>query len=269
MRSILLHIDNDEGLAARVQVALDLARSFDGHITCVQAIPFVVGMPGDFYGAVAAQMLPEFREAADKLRAKIEENLANEGVPWTWHQDEGPAVERLLQFAGLSDIALVGCCDPIGKGYAPLPGDLAIRSRTPVLIVPPSSAGFDARGPAVIGWDGSPEACRALRAAVPLLAGARSVTLATVHEGSDRGFDLPPTSGAEYLARHDIACEIVEFPAVKSIARVLTDAAMVRNASYLVMGIFGHARIVETVFGGVSRELLAHPPVPLPLLAFH
>lgn len=269
MRSILIHIDDDACLKARIQVALDLARSFDGHVTCVQAIPFVVGMPGDLYGTMAAQMLPELREAADKLRAKIEGDLANEDVSWSWVQEDGPAVDRLLQFTNLSDVVIVGCCDPVSKGYAPLPGDLAIRSRTPVLIVPPKVVGFDTRGPALVAWDGSPEACRALRAAVPLLARSQSVTLATVTEKSERAFDLPPTSGAEYLSRHGIPCEIVEFPAVKSIAQVLTDAAMVRDAAYLVMGVYGHARLVETLFGGVTRELLAHPPVPLPILAFH
>jgi nucleotide-binding universal stress UspA family protein len=90
-----------------------------------------------------------------------------------------------------------------------------------------------------------------------------------VSEDSERRHDLPPTDGAEYLSRHGISCEIVEFPAVKSIAQVLTDAALVRDAAYLVMGAYGHARLVETVFGGVTRELLANPPVPLPILACH
>jgi hypothetical protein len=179
MRSILLHIDEDDCLEARLQVSLDLARSFDGHVTCVQAMPFVLGVPGDLYGTMVAQMLPVVRDNADKLRGRIEADLANEDVSWSWIQDDGPAIERLLQFTGLSDIAIVGCCDPISKGYAPLTGDLAIRSRTPVLIVPPKVVGFDSRGPAVVAWDGSPEACRALRAAVPLLARSQAVTLAT------------------------------------------------------------------------------------------
>ncbi|HTM97013.1 MAG TPA: universal stress protein [Croceibacterium sp.] len=269
MRSILLHIDDDACLDARIAVALDLARAFDGHVTCVQAMPFVIGMPGDLYGTIAAQMLPEFRELADKLRARIEAHLIKEDVSWSWVQDDGPAIERLLQYTGLSDIAVIGCCDPLRKGYAPLTGDLVLRSRTPVLIVPPKAAGFDTDSPAVVAWDGSPEARRALRAAVPLLARSQAVTLATVREPSERKHDLPPTDGAEYLSRHGISCEIVELPASESIARVLTDAALVRRAGYLVMGAYGHARLLETIFGGVTRELLAHPPVPLPILACH
>jgi nucleotide-binding universal stress UspA family protein len=269
MRSILLHIDDDKCLEARIQVALDLARSFDGHVTCVQAVPWVIGMPGDFYGGMAAQLVPALQEAADKLRERIEGDLANEDVSWSWVQADGPAVDRLMQYTGLSDITIVGCCDPIRVDDSPLPGDLAIRSRAPVLVVPPSAVGFDSRGPALIAWDGSPEACRALRAAMPLLERASSVTFATVHEKSERRHDLPPTNGAEYLSRHGVTSEIVEFPAVKSIAHVLADAAMVRDAAYLVMGVYGHARMTETIFGGVTRDILAHPPVPLPILACH
>lgn len=269
MRSILLHIDDDPCLEARIQVALDLARCFEGHVTCIQVIPYVVGMPGDFYGSMAADLVPAFQEAADALRARIEGNLANEDVSWSWVQEDGPAVDRMLKFTSLSDIAVVGCCDPLRKDYSPLPGDLAIRSRTPVLVVPPKSTGLDCGGPALVAWDGSPEACRALRAALPLLARSSSVTLATVREKAERRYDLPPTDGAEYLSRHGISCEMVEFPAATSIAHALGDAAMVRNASYLVMGVYGHARLVETVFGGVTREVLANPPVPLPILACH
>lgn len=269
MRSVLLHIDDDPCLDARIQVALDLARQFNGHVTCVQPVPFAMGMPGDFYGSVTAELGPAYQEAADNLKARIETDLANEDVSWSWVQENGNAVELLMQLTGLSDVVLVGCCDPLHKGHSPLAGDLAIRSQTPVLVVPPTAKRLDAQGPALVAWDGSPEACRALRAAVPLLALSSSVTLATVQEDVKRAYDLPPTGGAEYLSRHGIASEIVELPRTKSIAQVLVDAAIARKASYLVMGVYGRPRLAEMVLGGVSRELLAHPPLPLPVLAYH
>ena len=36
-----------------------------------------------------------------------------------------------------------------------------------------------------------------------------------------------------------------------------------REAAYLVMGAYGHWRLVETVLGGVTRELFADPPIPI------
>ena len=54
MKSILLHIANDRAMTARLQVALDLARASNGHITCLQAISYEVFAPGDFYGSAMA-----------------------------------------------------------------------------------------------------------------------------------------------------------------------------------------------------------------------
>jgi len=54
MKSILLHIDHDAAMTARLQVALDIARATNGHITCLQAISYNVFTPGDVYGAAVA-----------------------------------------------------------------------------------------------------------------------------------------------------------------------------------------------------------------------
>ena len=42
MKSILLHIDSDGCMQARLQVALDMARACNGHITCLQAVSYEV-----------------------------------------------------------------------------------------------------------------------------------------------------------------------------------------------------------------------------------
>ncbi|MDX1704625.1 MAG: universal stress protein, partial [Altererythrobacter ishigakiensis] len=67
MKSILLHIGDDEGLEARMQVALDLARAFEGHITCLQAVTYEIFAPGDFYGSAMAAAMPVIRENAEAL----------------------------------------------------------------------------------------------------------------------------------------------------------------------------------------------------------
>jgi hypothetical protein len=72
------------------------------------------------------------------------------------------------------------------------------------------------------------------------------------------------TRSGQYLTRHGIACELVEMPFEHgSIAGVLADVAGRRDAAFLVMGAYGHSRLVETVFGGVTREILAAPPLPI------
>lgn len=269
MRSILVHIAGDDFLSARLHVALDLARSTGGHVTCLQAIPYEMGIPGDLGGFVGAQLMPAMHEAADSLRERVQRDLAGEDVSWSWIQEDGMPESRLIRAAGLADVIVLGS-DEQGRGASSgFAGAVAIRARAPVLLVPPEARNFDPRGLAFVAWDGSPEACHALRAALPLLANSRDVVLATVvGEGVEEGFDTPLTEGAEYLSRHGVACEIVELPrGGRAIDEVLTSAARAREATYMVMGAYGHTRLIETIWGGVTRALFAHPPMPL--LACH
>ena len=264
MRSILLHIADDESLEARTQAALDLARAFDGHLSCLQAAPYEYGVPGDFYGGMLADMVPILREAAEKLRKQCESRLAPEDVRWSWDHEDGRAHEHLLRQSSLSDIVVLGSREPLSKGPSLLARYLILRLRTPMLLVPEHVNGLNCTGAAVVAWDGSAEASRALKAAVPLLSKARSVVLASVLGESDSGIDLPAVEGAEYLSRHGIACEMVEHSFEHgSVAEVLTDVAARREAAYLVMGAYGHSRFVETVLGGVTREIFDKPPLPI------
>jgi nucleotide-binding universal stress UspA family protein len=265
MRSILLHVHDDDCLEARLQVALDLARAFDGHLTCLQAIPYALGLPGDLYGVTLAEMQPALRKAAAGARERLERRLGAEDVAWDWIEEDGLAYEELLRRSGLSDVIVLGSRDALRNGPAPLVGDLVLRARMPVLIVPPGAAGLDCSGAAVVAWDGSLEASRALRGALPLLAKARSVELISVRgKNGEPDVDLPPTEGAEYLSRHGVACELTELSAGGgTIAQALMGAAAARQAAYLVMGAYGHMRLFETVWGGVTRELFGAPPLPI------
>lgn len=265
MRSILLHVHDDDGLESRLQAALDLSRSFDGHVTLLQAISYAVPLPGDFYGGLGVDLIPAIQQQAADLRAKLEARLAGEDARWSWIDEAGWAESRLLEHAALSDVLVVSASDPEARGPSRLAGDVAINARTPVLVMPESARGFDPSGSALVGWDGSPEASRALRAALPLLAKASSVTLATVEgkHGGD-GFDLPPTSGAEYLSRHGIACELAELPRDNlHPSQVLVGAAQLMGSGLMVMGAYGQSRLIESMMGGVTHRVLADPPVPL------
>jgi len=266
MKSILLHIQDDNGLESRIQVALDLARAFDGHITCLQAIAYETTMPGDYYGSMFTQMVPMMRKHADELRRRLEDDFANEGVSWSWVEEVGLPERRLLQNAALHDIVVVGAAVPETREGSPsrIAGSLAIYSSTPLLVVPEYANGFDPNGAAMVCWNGSVEASNALRAAVPLLCRAKSVELVTVGEQEDADSLLPPIGGAEYLARHGVEASIAEVAQRGAkVAEVLLSAADVRKASYLVMGAYGRSRLMEGVFGGVTHRLLSDPKIPL------
>ncbi len=267
MKSILLHIDHDRAMNARLQVALDIARATNGHITCLQAVSYEVFAPGDFYGSAIAAAMPVIKENAEKLRAEIEKELEHEGVPWDWRFVYGIAQHRLLEHSPLADVVILGPSDvgEGGRGPSSLVGDLVLKAPVPVLVVPEDARSFDVSAPMMVAWNGSSEACVALRAAVPLLACSCKVTLVSVAETSDKArFDFPSTEGAKYLSRHGIDCEIVEIPRGEAkIADTLFSAAQMRECGLMVMGAYGHSRLAEMLLGGVTRRMLSDPQMPI------
>ena len=267
MRSILLHVGDDSCMEARLQVALDIAREFNAHVTCCQPVSFDIAVPGDLYGTMVAELVPVIQDNADKLRTRLSARLANEDVTWDWQQERGPSRQLLARAATLADLVVLGACDPAsdGKGPSALAGYLAVYGRSPLLVVPEAVRPFDLSGAAVVAWNGSLEAANALRGAVPLLRRASSVTLANVCEDVDApGVSLPSFDAAEYLSRHGTTCEIVSIERGQhSVGQAVAEAAAARDAAYLVFGAYGHSRAVETMFGGVTRELLSAPPLPV------
>ena len=267
MKSILLHIGSDAGLEARIQASLDLARAFDGHLTCLHSVNYPIFAPGDIYGSALAVSLPAVQEAAAELRKKVETDLANEDVTWEWRECNGPVEYRLLERSALNDVIVLGASDVVDDDIGPsrLAGELLARARTPVLVVPKDLKRLDCSGPALIAWNGSTEASMALRAALPLLQRSSSVILGSIAENRKRKrYDLPPTEGAEYLSRHGVECEMVEIPQGEgSISDTLFTLAASRDCAYMVMGAYGHSRLAEFLLGGVTREALTAPRLPI------
>lgn len=267
MKSILLHIAPDAAMNARLQAVLDLARVGNGHITCLQAVSYEVFAPGDFYGSAMAAAMPVIKEAAENLRSEIEAMLAKEDVAWDWRFVYGMAEHRLLEAAALADIVVVGPSDAGegGRGPSGLVGTLALKAPVPVLVVPTGTTRLDVTAPMLVGWNGSAEACVALRRAVPLLAQAARVYLASVEEPRGEGrFDFPPLEGAQYLSRHGIEAEIIALPRGDArIADTLFFAAQMRDCGLLVMGAYGHSRFAEMLLGGVTRHSLTDPQMPI------
>lgn len=267
MRSILVHAHDDGAFGTRLDVALDLARAFEGHLSLLYAFPYSSGTMTDLHGAAFAAMTPIWKEAAAEMRQKVEEDMANEDVPWDWREASGPAALALLRHSSLTDLIVLGACEPVDKGKAPswTAGELAISASCPVMVLPEDCKRYEPEAPALVAWDGSAEASHALRAAMPLLRKVEKVYLASVAERDTATHDLPSLSGADYLARHGISCEVVELekPGKYGVAGALTEAAELRRCGLVVMGAYGHTRIGERIFGGVTRAMLSDVRVPL------
>lgn len=146
-----------------------------------------------------------------------------------------------------------------------LPAYVAMHGARPVLVVPPEWQERPLPGTAVVGWDGSMQAIRAITAALPLLRLAAAVKLALVNPDSqsDLHGDEPGADMALHLARHGVKVDIVVETTRGGTGDALLKVAHELDAGLLVTGAFGHSRYREFILGGVTRVLLGKSTVPL------
>lgn len=265
MKTILVHIEGDDGQESRLNAAFDLARATGGHLLCLSVMPYAayaLGDPG--MGAFPITTLIDAVEARRKEeRVAVEARLAREGVSWEWAAADGDASDRLVEQARLADVVVMSAGPFARQGAMQLgvTGDVAIRAPAPVLAVPAGAAGVNVAGPALVCWDGGQEAANAMRWALPLLRLAQNVTLLTVAEK-----DTPYTAraAAAFLSRHGVHADVVERSGDgASVEQVIRSVAAEREAAWIVQGAYGHSRMRQMLFGGVTRGLLADAPVPI------
>lgn len=140
------------------------------------------------------------------------------------------------------------------------------HSSRPTLVVPSGSKATIHPKKIVLAWDGGIEAVRATHEAIDMLVGADDVHLSTVgHMSSGHENRIGQGGGlAAYLKRRGVNLTIDQLPAGrKTIAEILNEHAATLGADMLVMGAYGHSRLHERVFGGVTRSMLAAPTLPL------
>lgn len=263
MKNVLVLIHDDDGQEARLQAALDVARAFGGHLTCLD-VAMLPAMVGD-YAVLGAEMLmlADERDRERANRARTEARLAADDVPFTWVTATGDVARKLKDASRLADLIVLN--RELISFSAPdmrrIVGETLISAKKPVLAVPADARGVDLDGNAMVAWDGSAEAEAALIASVPLLQRARSVVILWVDDGS---VAVPATEAATYLSRYGIKPLVRRVdPGLARASAAIMGEVRLHHPAYLVMGGFSHPRFLEQVFGSVTTRLLKDSPVPL------
>jgi nucleotide-binding universal stress UspA family protein len=264
MKNILLPLQPDPGQEARLQIALDVTRTLDGHLECVEVRGETMPMMGDFGGEAAALALVAYREAEQArqaARAQIEQRLMVEDVRWSFADSCDTLGNALAHNADLADLVVISgrLSEPDETGSAQ-PQALPLKLRRPLLAVPPIARELALDRGAVVAWDGSHPALEAVRAAVPLLARSAAVTILEVDAPGDA---IPMEAIAVYLSRHGIVPDLVQRRSQGTVAATLRDHVQASNAGLLVMGAYGTSSLAQAIFGGITRTMLATSPVPL------
>ncbi len=142
------------------------------------------------------------------------------------------------------------------------------RSGHPVLVASPKCKPATSFERIMIAWDGSQHAARAVSDAVGLFPGITHADIVIVLGEKPLDKILPGAELAHHLARKGIETRLVEAQAGgQPVGRVLDQHAANTGADLIVMGGFGHSRLREFLFGGVTVDLTQSACRPL-LMAY-
>ena len=273
-RSILVHLDESPRCAVRVGVAARLAREHGAHLLGLapaglvnlpaRVTPSLSGVPNYLELAQAS-----LNERASALVTAFKRRVEGFGLASLEGRiAENDNVPALLEHARALDLVVLGQTDRVSPGSAievDIPEQVFLQSGTPALVVP-STGDFDVVGTcAVVAWNASREATRALHDALPLLRKARSVHLICFERPSDlvHVSRLQLNDACRWLSRHGIEAQLHQEPVRIEVGKALLSRASDLGADLVVMGGYGHSRMAEMLLGGVTRRLLAQMTMPV------
>jgi nucleotide-binding universal stress UspA family protein len=262
----------------RMQVLLNLATAIgqhqDSHVIGLYVIPAVQVFP-----AVGPGMSPQviedtrdyFRTRSEALRSQFDDFTRKQTFQSEWRLVESTSpliADAVIEHGREADLVIVSQVDRDDNAGIEL--DFADRvvmeSGRPVLVVP-AFGDFGACGRrALVGWNGKREAARAAFDAVPILRQCEAVQVTWVdpQKSLDPKTSLPGAELATALSRHGIKVTAEGLPAngITEGEALLSRVSDI-GADLLVIGAYGHSRLREYVFGGVTRFILNAMTVPV------
>ena len=254
--------DGAISLAARCKAQLDAVAV--GHE--VPNMPFLA----EGGAAVATISKVEHEMALERSHAALsifEAEAKGAGVVYSCRaitELQAEAAAILGATARLYDLSVVAQPDFGRDSFdSTLAQEILFQSGGPVLFMPHIFRGSFSAGRIGICWDGSRLAARAVRDSMPFLAGAETITVITINAESSVPADASAPHLERYLSRLGVPTKIDGVNTEKAnIQSSILSLAADESIDLLVMGSYGHSRLKETVFGGVTRDMLESMTVP-------
>jgi len=282
--SVLVHVDESRHCPDRIRFAADLAQR--SHASLAGLAVVAGGMPPS--PPARHDTLKSWNAAMTEhrqfVRGRVEEHFAGlrrqmPGAQCDTRelQGAGKIAAVIAQEARRADLVVLGqntadMARPNGTGMTAQ--DVMLTCGRPVLLVP-HVGGFPgiSKRP-LIAWSESREAARALQDALPLLRYADTVYLLEVGDPDASPGDIARrrtalAGVARYLESHALLVAVEYLPAAHAgdPGRLILSRANECGADLLVMGGYGHSRVWEIAWGGVTRSILSS--MNLPVLMSH
>jgi nucleotide-binding universal stress UspA family protein len=275
LASIMVHVGVGSDTQGRVDIARSLATRFNARLIGItgQAPPPMAS--GDIMGEIEHRIggdiveLDEIEQPDTTTIVKRLVALANafrDNAEPNLNVTFRSAVEQptalIVREARAADLVILGrraASDIADRAVDP--ASVLLRCGRPVLMVPDAIGTLSAER-IVVGWKETREACRAVRDALALLKGSKEVTIVAVEEPTRSAADSRALDDvAAYLAQHGVLIgDTITHAITAHVGAALWAIASEKGADLIVAGGYGHSRLSEWVYGGVTREPLYSGP---------
>ncbi len=264
--ALMVHVDEGRDSPGRIRLAVDLADRFEAALIGVAGRGFLPNVPADGPAPDGGAGDGERREVM-RLLAGLEKKFrtsAEHLARLEWRGAVEFANNLVPREARAADLVIIGRKQdgPADLYFALDPGVAILAAGRPVLLVPPDVDALAARR-VVVSWKDTRESRRAVRDAIPFLRTAEEVMIVEVCEhGTEMQSQRSVNDVASHLLRHKVVVRSKAYlHTEQTVAGELLRFAKDARADLIVAGGYGHSRLGEWAFGGVTRDLIADSPV--------
>ncbi len=257
--------------AADIDNAIGVATELGAHLSVLVLGAAIPPLGADY--PVATAWLDQRQEEIEALlavRGQAEEACRRNEIPFDIDHiyDDRFILESNVAVRALyADIVVAG---PSVRGDAALRstvvGGASFDARTPLLLMPQAGSVSLKPQNVLLAWNSRAEAASAAKAGMELLAGAQTVHVVLVDPDASYGRNggEPGADIAAFLARHGVNVVVEQIASgQRRTEDVLRQHALEAGCDMIVMGAYGHSRLRERIFGGVTASILEDCSVPV------
>ena len=264
--ALLVYVDVDGIPEQRVRIASELAAKFNAALIgfSARAVPPPFVAEGVIIEEATEADVKQMQAALAKRGDWFRRTVGSDRRDIEWRSQLDFPGDALVREARCADLVVIG--QQIQRRYDKYrsldPGEVLLKLGRPALLVAPGIASLRAEH-VVVAWKDTREARRAVLDAIPFLRAAKRVSVVEVCTGDqERNAIAGIDDVVRYLARHGITADARPIPHHdRSDADHLIQFALNEDADLLVAGAYGHSRLGEWIFGGMTRDILASSPL--------
>ncbi len=260
--TMMVSLELGQSNANLLNVVADVAQQFRARVIGIAVCQPMQLILTDGY--IPPELIEEDRDEIEQEIAKTETEFRNAlkkrvvNLEWRSKIIFEPLSDYVAREARSADLVIAGAGNRklLDTSSGVTASELVMRVGRPVLIVP-AAVNMLKLERVIVGWKDTREARRAALDALPLLRKATHVSVVEIADEEEYGSARARLGDVVgWLKQHGVDAQALTFyPAGDDVA-TFAAIAQEQGADVIVAGAYGHSRLREWVFGGVTRDLL-------------